>query len=161
VICGDALQWAVGGRERSSRQREPGDESDVAGFARLQNGFRAAHREVVHVLHRHDRNDLLRGFQLVDVDFGEPDVADLALPLQCSQLAELVFDRELRIDAMQLEQVDAFHAEAAQAHLTLLTQVRREAHRLPLVGPGAQQAGLRGDHEIVGIGVERLADEFL
>src|SRR5215216_5031189 len=31
----------------------------------------------------------------------------------------------------------------------------------PLAGPGAKQPALRGDHEVVGIGMERLGDQAL
>ena len=87
--------------------------------------------EVVHVLHRHDRRDLLRGLQLLDVDLGQADVADLALLLQRGELADLILERELVVDAVQLEQVDALDAEAAQAQFALLAQVAGKAERQP------------------------------
>ena len=89
--------------------------------------------------------DLLGGLELLDVDLGQPDVADLALLLQRHQFADLVFGRELGVDAVQLEQVDGVDAEAAQAHLALLAQVAGKPSRRPLVGTGAQQTGLRRD----------------
>ena len=85
------------------------------------------------------------------------------LPSCCSvdEFADLVLGGELVVDAVQLEQVDGVHAETAQAHLTLLPQVRRIAEHRPLVGPGAQQTGLGRDDEAVGIRVQRLADQSL
>ena len=130
-------------------------------LARFEHRFSGSHREVVHVLHRHDRRDLLGGLELLDVHLGQPDVADLALLLQLHELTDLVLGREFVVDAVQLEQVDGVHAEAAQAHLAFLTQVRREAEDRPLVGPGAQQAGLGRDDEPVRVGVQRLFDQFL
>ena len=50
--------------------------------------------------------DLLGRLQLVDVDLGQADVADLAFALAAQQLADLVGQREVRVDAVQLEQVD-------------------------------------------------------
>ena len=105
--------------------------------------------------------DLLRGFELLDVDLGQPDVADLALLLQRDEFADLVLGGKLVVDAVQLEQVDGVDAEAAQAHLALLAQVGREAEHRPFVGPGAQQTGLGRDDDAVGIRVQRLADQFL
>ena len=105
--------------------------------------------------------DLLGGLELVDGDLGQPDVADLALLLQLDELADLVLGGEFVVDAVQLEQVDGVHAEAAQAHLALLAQVRREAEDRPLVGPGAQQAGLGRDDEPVRVRVQRLFDQLL
>ncbi len=49
----------------------------------------------------------------------------------------------------------------AQAHLAFLTQVWREAQHRPLIRPGAQQPGLGGDDQVVGVGVQRLADQLL
>ncbi len=93
--------------------------------------------------------DFLRGVQLVDVDLRQPDVADLAFLLQLDQLTDLVFERELVVDAVQLKQVDGVDAEAAQAQLGFLAQIRREAQRNPDVRPGAQQSGFGGDDQPV------------
>ena len=48
--------------------------------------------------------------QLLDGDLGEADVADLALVLEGLQLADLVLQGEVGVDAVQLEQVDPVHA---------------------------------------------------
>ena len=96
--------------------------------------------------------DLLGGLELVDVDLGQADVADLALLLQRDELADLVLGGELVVDAVQLEQVDGVHAETAQAHLAFLAQVGREAEHRPHVGPGAQQSGLGRDDDAVDTG---------
>src|SRR5690242_7328747 len=77
------------------------------------------------VLHRDDRGDGLRVLQLLDRDLGQADVADLALVAQGGELGDLVLERVGLVDAVQLEQVDALHAEAAQRELGLLAQVRR------------------------------------
>ena len=59
------------------------------------------------------------------------------LPSPCSarQLADLVLQRHLRVDAVQLQQVQALDAELAQVQLALLAQVLRTADRHPLPGP--------------------------
>ena len=93
MVGGDALQRAARRGQRSGRQREPRDEAEALGLARLEHRFGGAGGEVVHVLHRHDRGDLLRGLQLLDVDLGQADVADLALLLQRGQLTDLVLER--------------------------------------------------------------------
>jgi hypothetical protein len=84
----------------------------------------------------------------------------IALLLQLHELADLVLGRELVIDAVQLEQVDGVNAEPAQAHFTFLSQVGGEPEDRPLVGPGAQQAGLGRDDEPVRIGMQRLFDQL-
>jgi hypothetical protein len=53
------------------------------------------------------RGDFLRGPQLLHGDLGQADVADLPLVPQALQLAHLVGERHDRVDAVELEQVDA------------------------------------------------------
>ena len=45
---------------------------------------------------------------------------DLAGPLQVGEHSDLILERNLPIDAMKLEQLDALEMESAQAHLHLL-----------------------------------------
>lgn len=102
----------------------------------------------------------MRRAELVDVDLGQADVADLALVLQGQQLADLVLEREVLVDAVQLEQVDGVHAQPAQAQLAFLPQITGVAQRDPDVRPGAQQARLGRDHQAV-VGMQRLVDDLL
>ena len=90
-----------------------------------------------------------------------PIAPDLALVLQVLEHADLVLERHLLVDAVQLEQVDALEAEATQAHLGLLAQVLGPADRQPDVRPVPHQAGLRRDQDVVGVRVQRLADDLL
>ena len=69
-------------------------------------------------------------------------MADLAFLLQRDEFADLVLGGELVVDAVELEQVDGFHAETAQAHLAFLAQIRRIAQNRPYVGPDAQESSL-------------------
>ena len=55
--------------------------------------------------------------------------ADLALVLQVLEHAELVVAGDLRVDPVQLAQVDPLQPQAAQAQLALLAQVLRPADR--------------------------------
>ena len=130
--------WSLGDLRRAGRRGERG--SPVASgnqgmnamsfcSAVLEHLLGVAVGEVVEVLHGDDRGGL-RGFlDLVDDDLGQADVADLALLLERGELAELVGERDLRVDAVQLEQVDALEAEVAQAQLDLLAQVLGPADR--------------------------------
>jgi hypothetical protein len=47
-------------------------------------------------------------------------VPDLALPLQIGQDPNLVLERYLWVDAVELKQLNAFELESTQAHLHLL-----------------------------------------
>jgi hypothetical protein len=116
--------------------------------------------QVVAVLHAHDPHNLACRLDLLRLHFRQSDVADLALGLQLVQLDDLVLQRELVVDAVQLEKVDGLHAEAPQAHFAFLAQVGGVAHRNPHVGTGAQESGLGRDDQPV-VGMQRLADDLL
>ena len=85
----------------------------------------------------------------------------LSLALEVHERAHLVLEWDQWIDTMQLQQVDPLHAESAQAHLGLLAQELRAAERVPLVRAGAYLTGFGGDDQVVGIRVERFADQLL
>ena len=143
------------------RQGEPGDEPDALALALLDDILRSSVHQVVPVLHGRDRDDGSGRPDLVDADVGEPDEADLALALESGQLADLLLERDLGIDAVELEERDLLQPQPAEAHLALLAQVLGPAQRVPEVGPGAHHPGLGGDHELAGIGVEGGPDQLL
>ena len=85
------------------------------------------------------------------------------LPSSCSCLSSPTWSATGygRVDAVQLEQVDPLQAEAAQAHLAPAgagTPGGRPASTRP--GP-AGQPGLGGDDDVVGVRVQRLAQQLL
>jgi hypothetical protein len=126
----------------------------------VEQGFGGPVGEVEQVLHRRDLDDLACLFELVDLDLRQADVADLALVLQQFQLADLVGQGDLRVDAVELEQLDAFQAHVAQAHLRLLAQVLGPAQRPPVARARPAQARLGSDHQVVRVRVERLLDQL-
>src|SRR5439155_16239124 len=65
------------------------------------------------------------------------------------------------IDAVQLVEVDALELKPAQAAVARRAEVLRSPIGLPLVGPGALEAGLGRDHEPLRVGVERFGNEPL
>ena len=105
-------------------------------------------------------DDLPGGLELGDRHLGHPEVADLALVLQLLERSELVGQGDVRVDPVQLVEVDALHVEAAQGHLDALAQVVRAAHRRPSVRTGPGQPALRGDDHAL-VGVQRLTDQVL
>ena len=126
-----------------------------------QHVLRRAVAEVVQVLHAHDGDDRARGLQFRHGDLGEADVADLPFGDQLGEEAELVLGRDLRVDAVELEQVDALESEAPEAHLALLAEVLGSSHRQPLTRTLPCETRLGGDDQPVGIGVEGLEDDRL
>ena len=97
-----------------------------------------------------------------DADLGQAERRDLAFVLQRRELAELVRERDLRVDAVQLEQVDALDTESPKAHLDLLG-AGKPAEPLSATRPGpvAYEPGLRGDEQVCRIGVQGLAQDLL
>ena len=88
-------------------------------------------------------------------------MADLALAPELGQGADRLLVGDVRVGAMKLVEVDALDAQRAQAALERRAQVLRAAVRRPAPGAGAQQPALGGDHEAVGVRVQRLGDELL
>ena len=112
--------------------------------------------EVEAVLHRHDREKPLRALNLLDADFRQPDVPDLALALRLLQKSELVVLGHGGVDAVQLIEVDAFEAQPPQASVERLAEALGTAVRLPLVRTRPIEAALGGDDEARGIRMQRL-----
>lgn len=101
------------------------------------------------------------GFQLGERHLRETNVANLALLLQRAEFAELILQRDLRVDALKLQKIDALEAEVPQVELDLLAEVFGPAQRGPFVGTLAAESHLAGDHETVGVGVQRLTNEAI
>jgi hypothetical protein len=91
--------------------------------------------------------------QLIRVDVGQPNVADLALVLQGDEGADRVLQRHRRVGAMQLIQVDLVQPEPPQAALTRLTQVLRPAVGIQPIGGWPYESTLGGDDQTVRIGM--------
>ena len=83
------------------------------------------------------------------------------LPSDCSAASSPIWscNGDLRVDPVQLQQVDALDAEVAQVQLDLLAQElgAPDGHPLPRTLPG--EADLGGDDEVVRVRVQRLADQ--
>ena len=122
-LAGDVGDRAVRCGEVTGGDREPRDEGDVLGGRVVEDVLALPVGQVVEVLHADDVDDLARRLQLLDRDLGDADVADLALVLQLLERAELVGQRDLRVDAVQLEEVDPVDLQVPQRELDLLGQV--------------------------------------
>ena len=72
---------------------------------------------------------------------------------------ELLVARHLRIDAVQLPEVDPLDAEAAQARLRLRRAGIRGGRSAPTIGAGPRETALGGDEQAL-VGMQRLADEL-
>src|ERR1700681_803183 len=99
-------------RSRSSRQfaglqGEPGDEGDVLAVAVVEHLLPFTVGEVVAVLHGDDVEEPACPFDLLDCDFRETGVTDFPFALEVADRSELILFRYLRVDAMQLPEIDA------------------------------------------------------
>jgi hypothetical protein len=168
ATCPAVAPWRSAGlRDRARRlgevargEREPRDEADALLLAVRQDVLGLAVREVVEVLHRGDRDDLLARLDLLDGDLRQADVPDLAASTASLRTPNCSSRGTCRVDPVQLPERDDVELQAPQAHLQALAQVLRAAERRPLAGARAGEAGLRGDHGPV-VGGQRLGDEVL
>src|SRR5205823_3681660 len=81
-------------------------EQDLLLGAVVDDLLMLALREVVTVLHGSDRHDLARSLDLLDADLGDADVPDLALLAILADCREACLERRLRIDAMEVVELD-------------------------------------------------------
>ena len=84
-------------------------------------------------------------------------------PVSCSSFSAPIdsVDRHLRVEPVELVEVDAVELQAPQRHLDALAQVLGPADGLPHARAAAREAALGGDDQAVGVRVQRLGDEVL
>src|SRR5260370_37972521 len=103
-------------------QRKARTEADPFRGAVIDHWVVHSLREVVLVLDGGDGHDLPRALDLVDDDFRNTDVPDLALVPVLLDRAEALFERRLRIDPMQVVEIDALWVQPATALLDFRRQ---------------------------------------
>ena len=111
------------------------------------------------------RGDGLDGVGAADrlyAGLGEAEVADLALVDQVLDGAGDVLDRDVRVDAVLVEQVDRVGPQPLQRSLHASADRARGGCRARPVRRALQvEPELRRDHDLVADRLERLADELL
>src|ERR1700733_5646014 len=144
----------------TGRQREPRNKAHFLFFAILQNIFRSAVGDAVTILNAYNRNYRSRLLNLSHAHFRQPDVFDFSLRLQVFQRAELIFSRNLRIDAMQLIKINPIQPQPPQATLAGGLQVFWLSIFNPYVGTRPVKAALGGNHQPLCIWIQRLGYDF-
>ena len=86
---------------------------------------------------------------------------DLALLLELGERADRVLDRHLRVDRVELVEVDPLELQALERGLAAAAEAVRAAVSLPHARPRSLEAALGGDHEVLRIRPERLGDQVL
>src|SRR5215207_6531943 len=160
MVLGDLLEGSTWPRQPPSGQRVPGYESYPLPLAGLQHRLRGALREVVAVLDRRHRHYVQRDLQFPNTHVREADVPDLTLLPELRQSPHGVLEGDLGIGRVELVEVYALHLESAQAALARLAQVLGATVGNPST-TRACEASLRGDDQVIRVGVERFGDQAL
>jgi hypothetical protein len=84
----------------------------------------------------------------------------LALAPHVLKLADLICRWNVRVDAVNLIQINPFQFEPPEAHLDTLAQIFWPPKRMPLIWPGPEQSTLRRDRYPF-VRVEALGNQFL
>ena len=112
-------------------------------------------------LERRQRMRLVCALQGLDRTFGNAEMADLALLLQPRHRAHRVLDRHVRIDAVDVVEVDALDIEPFQARLARAFHIiGRAAHAAAAIGR-ADLAEFRREHDLVAAALDRSAEQLL
>ena len=158
MFFGNGIQHRTGLGQVTGRQRKPRNKADVVLGAVIKHLFAGTIHQVVLVLHRGDVEVFRGGFDIVDRHLAQSGMCDHAIVDQRFDRGKLLIARHFGIDAMQLPQVDAFHAKVAQAFVCLLDQILGAPDRCPLVGSRARQAAFRCNDQPL-IRVQRFANQ--
>ena len=92
--------------------------------------------------------------------FGQPEVPDLALLNQISDRAGDVFDRDVWVDAVLIEEIDRVDVQPPQRRFGDFADVRRPAVHAALCAALEGEAELRRDRDPAAERRERFADEL-
>jgi hypothetical protein len=123
VTLGYPVERTSGPGERARREREPGDEGEAPRGAGVEHILGTAVLEVEAVLDRDDLGERLGAVELLDADVRNAEVADLALVAQLDQRPERLLERDVRVDGVQLQQVDSLDVESLEAAVDGLEQM--------------------------------------
>ena len=106
VRGGNATEAAPPAGKRPTGKRHPGDKDKLLALAEREDIVPGAVAQAVAVLHGDDRGYRPRSRQLLEADVADADLAHLALCLQLGQRADRLFERDLRINGMQVVELD-------------------------------------------------------
>ena len=145
-------------------ERAERDEADPELLERRQHLRLGVSRpQRVLALQRGDGLDRVRAADRLRRRFGQAEVPDLALPDQLADGARDVLDRDVRVYAVLIEEIDRLDAQPSQRGLRDLLDVLRPAVHADLfafAGRVEREPELRGDHHPVAERRERLAHEL-
>ena len=168
VCCGVAPDVLRDARERVRlERREPTEREerrvrDPLGGAVVDEVVVGAVHQVVEVLHAHHRRDRPGLGELGGGDVADPEVADEALLLQLRQRREGLGERLVVVvgDA-QVDDVEGLQAEPPEVLVHLADELVGRGVEVPRPVVPAPAADLGDDPQVVGVGVQGLADDLV
>ena len=117
--------------------------------------------ERVLALQRRDRLDGMRAANGLHAGLRQAEVPDLPFLNQVLHGSGDVFDRDVRVDAVLVEEVDPSIVEPLERRLGDLSDVRGPAVQAGLLAALELEPELRGDDHLIANRCQRLADELL
>ena len=126
---GEGPQWGerTAGDRAGTAERHVGEIPDALPSAVLDHGEVVPDGERQLVLHARDRRDRSGVLKLGDRHVRQPDRGDLAFVSQTRERADALGQRHVRVDMVQLIEVDALDAEGPQADLAVAPERRGPA----------------------------------
>lgn len=157
---GETADFAAGSGGITRGQRKPWNEADIFALTIVENIFGGLIENAVTILHADDGDDGTGVLDLGDADFGKADMFYFPLGLEILESVELIFGGKFVVNAVQLEKIDAFEAEAAETAFAGGAQVLGTTVGDPFVGAGAVEAGFSGNQQIFGVRIQSFGDDF-
>ena len=111
-------------------------------------------------LQRGDGLDGMRATNRLHARFGETEVFDLAFANEILHRARDVLDRDVRVDAVLIEQIDPIGLESLQRRVGHLPDVRGPAVQPRLLAALELEAELGRNHHLIANRAERFPDEL-
>jgi hypothetical protein len=155
------VRGAEGGGEQAAAERAVGHQPDTQpprGWHHVV--LRVAPQQRPLELHRADRVRRRGLFQLGRGGLGQPEVADLTLGYERGHRTHSLRHRHVRIDAVQVVQVDHVASQAPQRRLAVAADVLRPAVDADPAGV-ADDAELGGDLHLARVAVQSPGDQLL
>lgn len=135
VPSGDRIEQRARLCQIAGGERIPGNEADIVLGAIVEHVLAGAIDKIVAVLDSGDLKVFRGRLNVGDGDFAQTRMADETSIEQRLDRIELLLGRNLRVDAVELPEVDLLEAEIAQALMRLLDQIFGPATGSQISGP--------------------------
>src|SRR5262245_27067556 len=160
VVWSERRLLVDGAGQKPSAERAEWHEANPQFRERRQNlALRLPPPERILALERRDRLNSVGASNGLNAGFRHSEVPDLAFADQILHRARHVLDRDSRIDAMLIEEIDAVGVEALQRSLGHVTDVRGATVQSGLLAVLEFERELRRNHDLVAYRSKCFANE--